>query len=60
MVEKIKVTKIRSTIKASKNQKLNMKALGLKRINSSNELELTPQIAGIIERVKHLVKVEKI
>jgi large subunit ribosomal protein L30 len=60
VVEKIKVTKIRSTIKASKNQKLNMKALGLKRINSSNELELTPQIAGIIERVKHLVKVEKI
>ncbi|KFD38349.1 50S ribosomal protein L30 [Schleiferia thermophila] len=59
-MEKIKVTKIRSTIKASKNQKLNMKALGLKRINSSNELELTPQIAGIIERVKHLVKVEKI
>ncbi|GCD78448.1 50S ribosomal protein L30 [Thermaurantimonas aggregans] len=59
-MERVRVTKVRSTIKASKNQKLNMKALGLNKINSSNEFDLTPQIAGIIERVKHLVKVEKI
>lgn len=37
-----------------------MEALGLNKINSSNELNLTPQIAGIIDRVKHLIKVEKI
>lgn len=59
-MERVRVTKVRSTIKASKNQKLNMKALGLNKIDSSNELDLTPQIAGIIERVKHLVKIEKI
>ncbi|MFN3950995.1 MAG: 50S ribosomal protein L30 [Thermaurantimonas sp.] len=59
-MERVRITKVRSTIKASKIQKLNMKALGLNKINSSNELNLTPQIAGIIERVKHLVKIEKI
>jgi large subunit ribosomal protein L30 len=37
-----------------------MTALGLKKINSFNELELTPQIKGIVRKVNHLIKVENI
>jgi large subunit ribosomal protein L30 len=53
----IKIQKVRSTIKSPKSQKLNMAALGLKKMNSVVEHEDNPQIRGMIERVKHLVKI---
>lgn len=59
-MEKIRVTLIRSTIGVHKKQKATVKALGLRRINSSKEHVATPQILGMIEKVNHLVKVEKI
>ena len=59
-MEKIKVTQIRSIIDIPKRQKLTIKALGLKRINHSVIHNATPQILGMINKVKHLVKVEKI
>lgn len=59
-MEKIKVTQIRSIIDTPKKQKLTIKALGLKRINHSVIHNATPQILGMINKVKHLVKVEKI
>lgn len=59
-MSKIRVTKIHSTIGQSERVEKNMTALGLKKINSSNELTLTPQIQGILRKVKHLVKVENI
>jgi large subunit ribosomal protein L30 len=57
---KIRVTKIRSTIGQSERVEKNMEALGLKKINSSNELEVTPSILGMVRKVNHLVKVENI
>lgn len=57
---KVKVTKIKSTIEKDERQKRTMTALGLGRIGSSNELENTPAIAGMIRKVLHLVKVENI
>lgn len=54
----IKVQKVRSTIKSSKNQKLVMEALGLRKMNQVVEHEATPAILGMVEKVKHLVKVE--
>jgi len=57
---KIKVTKIKSTIEKDERQKRTMTALGLRRIGSSNELENTPAVAGMIRKVSHLVKVENI
>ncbi len=59
-MEKIKVTQIRSIIDVPKKQKLTIKALGLKRINHSVVHNATPQIMGMINKVKHLVKVEKV
>jgi len=53
----IKIQKVRGTIKAQKNQKLVMEALGLRKMNQVVEHEATPAILGMVEKVKHLVKV---
>ena len=53
----IKIQKVRSTIKCSKNQKLVMESLGLKKMNSVVEHEATPQIMGMVAKVGHLVRV---
>lgn len=54
---KIKVKQVRSTIDRSYKQKLIIKALGLGRINKVKEFNDTPQIRGMIFKVKHLVEV---
>ncbi len=59
-MSRIRVTKVRSTIGQADRVEKNMEALGLTKMNSSNELNLTPQIEGIIRKVKHLIKVENI
>jgi large subunit ribosomal protein L30 len=59
-MSRIRVTKVRSTIGQAERVERNMEALGLTKINSSNELNVTPQIEGIIRKVKHLIKIENI
>jgi len=59
-MEKIKVTLVRSQIGVPKIQKRTIKALGLNKINSFREHSATPQILGMIKKVQHLVKVDKI
>ena len=58
-MSKIKITQIKSFIKKPKNQKLTLKALGLKKIGQSIIHEKSIVIDGMIEKVKHLIKVEK-
>ena len=57
---KIKVTLVRSTIGQVDSIKGTIKALGLKKIRSSKELDDTPAVQGMIAKVKHLVKVENV
>lgn len=57
---KIRVTQIRSTIDKPKRQKLTIQALGLGKINRSVEVEATPQILGMVEKVHHLVTVTEL
>ncbi len=57
---KVKITLVKSTIKKSGNQKKTVQALGLRKINQSVEKELNPAIQGMINSVKHLIKVETI
>lgn len=57
---KIRVTKIKSTIEKDERQKRTMTALGLNKLGSSNELENSAAVAGMIKKVQHLVKVENI
>lgn len=57
---KIKVTLVKSTIGQVESVKATVKALGLKKIRSFNELDDTPSTQGMITKVKHLVKVENV
>lgn len=57
---KITVTQVRSAINKPKRQKDTLVALGLRKLNRPKEHEATPQILGMINRVKHLVKVDGI
>ncbi|HAH35052.1 MAG TPA: 50S ribosomal protein L30 [Algoriphagus sp.] len=56
---KIKITQTKSVIDRPKDQKATITALGLGKINKSVEVENTPQIAGMVKKVNHLVKVEE-
>jgi len=56
---KVKLTQIKSVIDRSKRQKATMFALGLRKINRSVEHEATPQILGMIDKVRHLIKIEE-
>jgi large subunit ribosomal protein L30 len=55
---KVKITLVKSAIGYPKNQKATLRALGIRKMNSSAEVELNPQIQGMINTVNHLVKVE--
>ena len=57
---KIKVIQTKSVIDRPKDQKLTIEALGLGRPNWEKTHNDTPQIRGMINKVKHLVKVEEI
>ena len=57
-MNKVSITQIRSTIKRHKRQVLTIQALGLGRVNKTVVKELTPQIAGMINKVSHLVNVK--
>lgn len=56
---KIKVKQVKSGIKRPQNQKRTLEALGLRRIGQVVEHENTPNILGMIEKVKHLVSTEE-
>lgn len=56
---KIKYTQIKSGIKSTERQKRTLEALGLGKMHRVVEVESTPQILGMINKVKHLVKVIK-
>jgi large subunit ribosomal protein L30 len=56
---KIKIKQIKSRINCPKVQKRTLDALGLRKLNRVVEHEDNPAILGMIEKVKHLVSVEK-
>ena len=55
---KIKITQVKSGIDRSERHKLTLKALGLKKMNATVEVEATPQVLGMVRKVHHLVKVD--
>lgn len=59
-MKKIRITQVKSGIDRSERQKLTLKALGLNKMNASKEVEATPQILGMVNKVNHLVKVEEL
>jgi len=57
---KIKVTLVKSTIAILPQHKKVVAALGLKKVNSFRIHDENPCILGMIDKVRYLVKVEKI
>ena len=58
--KRIKVTLVKSTIGAIPKHKATVAALGLKKLGKSNELPDNPAIRGMVQQVRHLVKVEEL
>ena len=56
----LKITQVRSQIGTTAQQRKNLAALGLRKINHTVEHDDSVIIKGMLERVKHLVKVEEV
>jgi len=57
---KIRVTQIKSAIKKPERQKRTLVALGIRKLHQTIEVEATPQIRGMVQKVLHLVVVEEV
>ena len=57
---KVRITQFRSDIKRVERQQKTLRALGLGKVNKSVEVELTPQINGMIQKVNHLITVKEL
>lgn len=58
-MKKLRIKQVRSGIGRPERQKRTLKALGFKRLNQTIEVEVSPQVAGMIEKVKHLIEIEE-
>ena len=56
-MDKIKIKQVRSRIGRPKDQKRTLDALGLRRMQTVVEHNATPQILGMINKIKHLITV---
>jgi large subunit ribosomal protein L30 len=57
---RIRITQVKSKNGKPERQKRTLEALGIHKLNHSVEHEATPQILGMVVKVRHLVKVENI
>ncbi|MDO8896646.1 MAG: 50S ribosomal protein L30 [Bacteroidales bacterium] len=59
-MKKVRITQIKSGIGRHKRQKATLVALGFKRMHQSLEVEMSPAVAGMVDAVKHLLKIEEL
>jgi len=57
---KIRITQVKSKNGKPERQKRTLEALGIRKLNHSVEHEATPQILGMVVKVRHLVRVENL
>jgi large subunit ribosomal protein L30 len=57
---RLRITQVRSTIRTKPEHRGTMRALGLRRINTSTERDDSPALRGMLRKVDHLVRVEEI
>ena len=57
---KLKVTQVKSSIGSTKRQKATLEALGLKKLHNPIVHEATPQIVGMVNKMRHLLSVEEV
>jgi large subunit ribosomal protein L30 len=58
-VKKLVITQVRSTIGETAKHRGTLRALGLGRIGSSVERTESPELAGMLRKVRHLVRIEE-
>ena len=56
--KKVKITLVKSTIGSLPNHKCCVRGLGLRRTNHTVVVEDTPSVRGMVNKVRHLLKVE--
>ena len=54
-MERIKIKQVRSRIGRPKDQKRTLDALGLRKMQAVVEHNATPQILGMVAKIKHLI-----
>ena len=60
MVKKIKISLVKSTIGSVQSQIASVRGLGLRKLNSQSIMDETPEVLGMIKKVKHLITVEEL
>ncbi|MGN0382839.1 MAG: 50S ribosomal protein L30 [Eubacterium sp.] len=60
MADKLKITLVKSTIGAVPKQRATVEALGLNKLQKTVEMPDNKAVRGMIQQVRHLVKVEEI
>ena len=60
MATKLKITQIRSGIGETERHRGTLRALGLGKIGRSVERDESPEVLGMLRKIRHLVKVEDI
>ncbi|MBN3034483.1 MAG: 50S ribosomal protein L30 [Bacteroidales bacterium] len=59
-MKKVRIRQVISGIGHPAKQKRTLEALGIKKMHQVREVELSPQIEGMINKVRHLLEVEEI
>ncbi len=59
MSRKLKITQVRSGIGQTPRHRGTLRALGLGKIGRSVERDESPQVSGMLRKVRHLVRVEE-
>ena len=57
-MSKLKITYVKSSIGYAASHRLTLRSLGLRRLNQSVEQEDSRSVRGMIQKVRHLVRVE--
>ena len=60
MANRLKITLVKSTIGAIPKHKKTVEAMGLRKVNKTVEMPDNAAVRGMIDQVRHLVKVEEI
>jgi len=58
-VTKLRITQVRSAIGQTEKHRGTLRALGLGRIGRTVEHEESPELAGMLRKVRHLVRIEE-
>lgn len=57
-MSKLKLTLVKSPIGHQPDQRATVRALGLRKLNSTVEQQDSPTVRGMVQKVRHLLKVE--